>query len=198
MDCPALSKEEVTSLVDDLRIKTPGTKAKLILGHIRLGKAIVRRHASKVGDLPELTGVMQLAIVQAVNDFGCDHDNITGYIITIINQHISDYLYALPLVPVKGSTQRMRKAAGKERITVPDVFDVYDANVQQIDFNLQQFEIDELAEKLCICDQEREVVRLRLTGYSDEEIGQQMGLTRWTVWSIRQELQERYRHYEQH
>lgn len=195
MDRPALTADETAALVADLRINKPGARDDLILGHVRLGRSIVSRIASKVGQRSELTSVMMLALVEAVDEFTSKSydDNITGYIVAQVHHAISDHLNALPIVGPSVSAQRVRKTRGQERIAVPQVVDIYDARIQQIDFGIQQLEVNEVAESLCINDQEREVLRLRLADYSDSEIGEQMGLTRWIVWSIRQGLQERYR-----
>jgi DNA-binding CsgD family transcriptional regulator len=48
--------------------------------------------------------------------------------------------------------------------------------------------------QLCQTDREREVVRLRLLGYTDKEVGLQLGLSQPAIVAVRQALQSRYIH----
>lgn len=63
---------------------------------------------------------------------------------------------------------------------------------------IAQFEQDgatDLLETILTCcesDEEREIVRLRIYGYTDEEIGEQLGISRQTVGRRRERIEERF------
>ena len=53
-------------------------------------------------------------------------------------------------------------------------------------------DIREMILALCESEQEKEIVRLRIEGYTDKEIGEQLGISRQTVGRRRDEIEERF------
>lgn len=201
---PALKDENRKAfLVLQLRLEpTTAIKDELILGHIALGCQIVGTYLEALRGrqhLDLLTSEMAFAVTTAVNDFPtrCEHDNITGYIVECIHSKISKSLEDLPAVRVPGATQRKRKERGKDYLPAIGLVDANNSIIQKgiykEDTNLQQPEVDELMLKISINEQEREVLRLRLEGLSDMDVGTQLGLHRTTVHAIRKGIQSRYK-----
>lgn len=181
--------------VDDYKInRSVENRNRLVMAYLPLGRAIVGRYMSLFND-PELFSVMNEAIVVAVHEFQFEHDNLGGYVAKTIHGHISNYLERRPLVHVPGRTQRSRRQLDREEVPTVTIVDVDLIDVPSTHHDFDGLEIDEIINRVCDNDQEVEVIRLRQVGYSDLEIGQQLSLSRWSVWAIRQGIQERYLHH---
>lgn len=189
-----LTLERKTEVIPLFRAnQTDALRDELVLGHIKLGLTIVGHYLEALKSralLEELVSAMTEAILDAVNRFpaNCTHDNLTGYITDVIHSKLSYTIERSSVIRVPGATQR---TYGHKPPKVEDIAGLRQG-VAVRDDNLVTLEIKEQMDALCETDQERTILQLRYEGYTDQEIGAQLGLVRSTIWVIRQSIQKRF------
>lgn len=205
---PALRDEaRKVELLTRLRANDADKEARdeLILGHIGRAAQIVGTYIAGMRSRrleEELMSSAVEAIIDGISEIiVADHDNVTGLVTKVIHCRLSQVLTDQPLIAVRGSAQRMRKLRGKDRIEGPKIHDVSRSVIHARVTSQAEDVVDEaifnetmqlVREKVCINDQEQEVLDLRLDGLSDREIGEKLGLDRRVIWAIRRGMQDRY------
>jgi DNA-binding NarL/FixJ family response regulator len=72
------------------------------------------------------------------------------------------------------------------------VVDIDYQNPARLNPGLAEVDEADTLETVCRTELEREVVRLRMEGHSDKEVGLKLGLSKQAVFALRQTLQSRY------
>ena len=155
----------------------------MILHHVRLVISIVNNYIATyncdhLGD--DLDSAALIGLVIAVNNVAAgrmaEHENIGGYIVTNINNALSNCLRG-------DSTVYFPRDAERKRIfTLAD-------SIANCDETIGLFE--ELA-AVTTNTLEKDILELRRKGYIDSEIGTRLGLSRLAVLRIRSKLKTRF------
>jgi DNA-directed RNA polymerase specialized sigma24 family protein len=169
-----LTDPEIDVLVVALR-KTPDDskiKDQLILAFVNMASAMAFRYSKLTGmNSDDLQGEAILGVIAAVNRFhAVEHDNIGGY----INKYIKRYCTRFIKKNALGQPLAEDQLYSKESI-IGDII------------------VNEIIEKISNSLIERRVINMRCEGYSDTEIGKELGVKRQYVWTIRRNLFNRYR-----
>lgn len=197
-----LTEAEIPGLVIRLRNQDPEAIEKATLGLTRLGLQIVGRYLAVMRSdslADDLVGAALEGIVDAVHRVSTseamtDHDNLRGFVVSTIHRYISEQIEKHSMVHVPGRTMRRKRKAGAD-VLEPSRIDFDDPRVirYRADYSRErEFEITDLLERAIESDEEREILRLRQEGFGDQEIAEQMGLSKTTVFVIRRGLETRF------
>ncbi len=190
-----IAPEQLESLVLRLRMGDQSVINEIVEGHLRLIINIASQYAAYTGDdgldyISEgfLAAVMILR--KKLND-----NQVTGLIACAVHRRISHYI------------DRARHKKKHEGIsTTPKFFQDRGSNQDEtlsVGLYSSQFEkavegdygihdIREVMDKVCETDQEKQIMKLREYGYTDQEIGNQVGLCNTKVYRIRQSIRRRF------
>lgn len=137
-----------------------------------------------------------LALTQAVRAMVTidppDDPNPVGFIYKKLQHAILDLAFADGMIHVSRFTQWEHRANGQP-LKLPKVF-FLDANSKSL-ANLDEYhrvKCLEHIDELCITEKESQIVDLRLTGHTDQEIADILNVDRTTVLRTRQRLHEQY------
>lgn len=159
---------------------------RIICSHIRLGMAIVGTyyHPNKSSDL--FVSEMLWALVKGVDlikygaiDGHGEEPNVTGYLVMSIRRHIEKFMYGKEHRYEKGKIATIGPINGHEGVAKGG----------------DTTEIMELLDFLIITDDEREIVKWRIVGLSDQEIGDKIDLSQTHVYRIRNKLFQRVKEF---
>lgn len=137
----------------------------------------------------DLIGEGNLSLVEAVNKIragGVDPQKVTGYLSLSIHRAIGHF--------IDGELYSSDRQARKQRRRGDDPTLLH--KVPNSDFVLSQLEEDtrredDLLETIlgyCETDEERAIVGLRIKGYKDDEIANQLEISKTTIFMLRREL----------
>ncbi len=153
---------------------------RIIEGHLRLAISIVGRYmlffdCNHLFD--DLSGAAFEGVVVAANRLHTlKHNNVTGYIVRYIHNFVSVALKKSPVVPTP-------------RGHVP-------VKIKQIDHHdcgySDDFVQSDILDNLTRTKEERNIVDLRIKGYTDQEIANTLKIPTTRVFRIRKTLKERY------
>lgn len=160
----------------------------LIKGHINLAANIVGRYIATYNeDGDALFSAALVGVCDAVDKIRkgvMTHNNVTGYITDTIHGFISDELDKLRFIRIP------RRTRHDHDYKIPDF--VRHNLVECCVFDSNELEVEEIKEKLIESDRDREILDYRLSGYSDPEIADLIGVSTKTVFVYRREMQKRY------
>jgi hypothetical protein len=186
-----LEKVELTALVQRLRTGDLSVSHPIILSHMRLAMAMVRRYVAKGyhAKADDLEGEAMLALVHAVHlaPTMLDNDEITPYIIVWINRRIGKFIREDSMVRIPAGT---RKAAGTKPPKVSATCEKVVCKVREVAFSWAVAR--ETLAKICLTQLETDTVKLKALGHTDAEVGDILGLPPLRVSRIRYKLQERW------
>lgn len=147
----------------------------------------------------DLVGAALEGLVDAVHRVSTgeamkDHDNLRGFVTSTIHRYVSEHLERHRAVHVPGRTVRHRRQHGQDS-TGPGQIALDDPRVLR--FRAEhprelEVEIKDLLEAVIQSEDERTILRLRQEGLGDADIAEQMGLSKTTVFVIRQGLEKRF------
>lgn len=150
----------------------------LILQNEKLAYSLVNKYFSKVKSFIEyddLKSTALLGLVKAANTYNIDKQKFSTYAYTVINNEI------LMLIRTEKKSNRFVSLDNEidNNITYLDIFDTgEDIEVDYIrlqDINKLNKYIEQLPEKL------KKVIRLRLDGLTQEQIGKELNISQATV-----------------
>ncbi len=166
----ALIDSEIKLLVDDYK-KTGSRELrdKLILAFVPAASKIAGSYrATTKLDYDDLQAEAILGVVTAISRMASlSHNNIGGYINKYIHQFCMKYIKSFD-APLEQIVEREDKINSDESV-------------------------DDLIEVLPETGLEKRVLKLKLSGYSDHEVGKMLGFSRQYIWMVRQSLINRYR-----
>lgn len=171
-----LKPEEAANEYRKLRNGDIESYEKLLFGHLRLGLSIVAHYATKYPNkVDDLVSEMLVALTNGCNrmangslDNHLSSPNVGGY----LNQTV---------------TGRIKKFLQKERL-VPLTDPRRTSDAVEEDFS---DELMEIVNKAIQDEDERRVITLRLKGFSDPQIAEQMEYSRGRIQQIRQNVVRR-------
>ncbi|REJ65603.1 MAG: hypothetical protein DWQ31_16825 [Planctomycetota bacterium] len=138
-----------------------------------------------------------LGLVQAVSAM-MEHklpqrSNATGYISVSVQREIGKVVDNELTIRVPDRTKRLKRAQN-EKIDAPKNVGVPSETLaddgQQ--HGPAMFELRDLIETCCLCEEDRVIVAMREQGHSDEEIGQAINVPKTTAYMMRRELYQRF------
>lgn len=190
-----IEDERKLELLKLIREGSVEAKNELILGHVRLAVSIVDRYIGNFGCKfldEELDDAAIVGIVVAVNRIEqghLKHDNVTGYIVMFIHNHVSSYLRKSFIVPMpRGHPYKRNISIHSSRNDRDKNYDPWarDTNPGAL------LEVKDLIDCSIRNEQERRVVDLKIAGYTDKEVAKIMDMAQVTVFRIRQTLKTRF------
>lgn len=184
-----IPEKELIVLVHQLRNGIDVTE-QIAHGHMRLAMQIVGRYIFKLGTdklADELVGVAMLAVVRAVKDAArkLRDNNITPYIVARIHNDIGTYLVEDKLIRIPMKSFYRHKLKGKEREEFYEV-----EHKEPSPLSLMILEEDVAA--ICTNSVDREILRMRIKGATDAEIGRVIGLSQPAILKRRVALQQKW------
>ncbi len=189
-------------LLVKIRSKDRAACDRAILGLSLLGLQIVGRYLAVMGSdhlSDDLAGAAFAGIVDAIDRVAKGeakmlHDNLRGFVVSNIHGFIADEINRQAVVRVPRSTQSAKRRAG-EKIVKPTQVDFDDPAIEQRGSTpscASEVEIKDLLEHVIESDQEQKILSLRQEGKTDEEIADDLGLSKTTVFVIRRGLENRF------
>lgn len=179
-----ISEEDMPRILELVRKCDKDAMDQMAVGHIRLAISIVNRYIS-VYNLKyyahELDSAAFEGIVVAVSKIASGkltHDNATGYIVKYTHQYVSNCARNSSVVRFPRTAKRRsieplpNEILGKSETDMIDAWD--------------------LVENISTNDTEKRILKLKIEGCTDFEIGAQLGLSRLKVLRIRGNLLKRY------
>ncbi len=161
---------------------------KMIFSHILLALSITNRYKGTRGLNSyghDLSSAAIVGVVTAVNQIAkgkmINHDNVTGYIVIYVRQFIADAINHYPTI----YTPRR-----KNNEIVKPLSDSLSRRDSQS--SIQELETWDLIDSLTDNETEKKILKLREEGYTDDEVGNLVGLSRSQVFRIRHDLFQRY------
>lgn len=137
-------------------------------------------------------GVACLAIVKAIDKLPPSIDNVAAFIVMAVSRAIRKYKANLPIIRIPLTSEARMKQGEMEQVVLPSVVDIDYHNPLRLHDGFEQVDCDEIVDKICYNETERAVVELRAQGYTDTEVGLELGLGKSAVCKLRQRLQSRY------
>lgn len=196
-----LTEDEIPALVEKIKTQDQDACDYATLGLIVLGLQIVGRYLAVMGSdrlADDLAGAALEGIVDAIHRVSIGkveiHSTFRGFVVSNIHRFISDELDRQELVRVPGRTIRRKLAEGDEFLRLQQVSlgdpSIVRRHVTQS--GIRDFEIKELLDRVLENDQQREILRLRQEGMTDQEVADALGLSKTTVFVIRRDLETRF------
>jgi len=188
----SLSEEDTVELIERHRKGRKLAGQQLVKGHLALALTIVGQYVALfksrrfVDDFVSAAMVGLADGVEKLREPPDGNDNPQAIIAAFIHRAITDYIESLPTVKVPSRSERRGKAIPTR---------VYDdaENERLIDSGVLEeiSPVEEMIDSVVQSELEANIVRLRVEGYTDDEIGAELGYSRQTVQVIRQDLHER-------
>lgn len=185
-----IPESELKVLVQRLRQGDNTVKSSIIEGHLGLAAQIVGRNvtvAENRRDTDDWVSEAFLAVCAAV-DRAAENlvdDNITPYIIASIHSMLARFIAENRLIYVPYSTFRLYQ--GTLQPVMTESFVDYEIKTKNI------LEIQEIFDLACHTSTERKILDMRKRGYTDQEIGQAIGVHRMLIMRMRQTIEQRVR-----
>jgi hypothetical protein len=120
-------------------------------------------------------------------------DNPKSVVSSAIHRSITNAIDNMQTVRVPGGTERWKKHQGKPASFKPTRIHSDETNEEIIESGLSPdiTGVEDAVDSVIETPLEADIVRLRVAGYDDNEIGEQLGFSRQTVQVIRQDLHNR-------
>lgn len=150
---------------------------KIIVGHIRLIISIAAKYAKMAPTKDEeLSDEACVALVKAVRALeGVENENVTGFIVSYVWRRLSDFL-------------RKERRFEEENVK----YTIYSKNRH---VGMSMTDVWDLVDKITRNDTEKTIVKMRMEGYIDREIGEQLNCSKVWVGDKRQAIGKRYKQY---
>ncbi len=179
---------------------------KIILGHMRLALTISGRYVSYYNCIAmseDLDSSALLGLTVGANKLkNLKHDNVTGFLVLYIHNHLSECMKKSPMI----CTPRGRP--GVTTVSL-DAFCLHqDNHFRLLPNSKRRWPVDlnstlskglnsrvrknELLEDLTKDDIERKLANLRIEGYTPPEIAEMLGVSLSTIYVVRQRIRDRY------
>lgn len=180
----AMSEKKKLEILKLTREGDTDAKEILILSHLRLAISIVNRYTRSFDCnylADELDNAAIVGLVTAVDNVArgrVKHDNVTGYIVTVVHRYISDCLRKSSLIPVpRGHVYRKGTSIREDSANCnPGVL----------------LEIRDLINHTVTNEREQRIVDLKIAGHTDKEVAEIMEIPPSTIFRIRQTLKHRF------
>lgn len=182
-----IGDDKKLEVLQRVRAGDPTAINQMIMSHIRLVLLLVNRHLHNCPHYGyDLDSVAMLGVVNCVHKIAngamANHDNITGYITKHIHGLIQREIGKSHIVPTPRSVPNI--------VTTNHGTLGYRTNA---DGDMAIIDLRDALEHLVENRRERRILELREKGYTDQEVGEILGISQWTVRLIRLELYRRYR-----
>jgi len=178
-----LLEEEQLKCLEAIRNGDESAREKLIMSYINLAHYLAYRfaHRYRLGYYyDELESVAIASLVESVSKIeNITHDNIGGYILTRMKGAILDAMASQPII----KTPRGKRPAKFQPLPKGVSGKQKGGSNEALEAVLQ----------ICRSNTEKEIVKSRLAGKTDEQIAAQLSLSRLQVHRTRKSLQKRYR-----
>lgn len=186
---------EAVALAEQVRLGSHRARNQMIEGHVRL---VFHKVESWLAVFPtlkylsdDLTSEGLLALVRAVDNIASstrpEKDNPTGYISVAIHNALSDYAMNEATIRVPRSVEANKRASVTPRISTG----VETQMLTSLDHE-RLVEVKDTLAVICRTEYDAPIMELRTQGYTDAEIGNQLGVPGPTVYMLRRELYERF------
>jgi len=196
------SIEEAAALLPRVRAGDIKAKQEMVTGYMRLALTICGLYYARLKSkrwVDDLVDAAMLGVVEGVDRLHqvgkSELTNPKALVSQNIHRAISEMLDDDKFIRIPGPTQRTRDAAGSER--VQEFSKVYDSDTNDcilysaLSPDADLSDLESIIESVIETDLEAQVVSLRREGYKDQEIGDQLGISRQSVQVIRQDLHNR-------
>jgi len=187
-----ISPTELENLVIRLRQGDLSVANTIIQGHLRIASQIVGRYLTRSGLLRKSNDLVSesfLAVAEAVSmaKENMYDNNITPYIIATVHSYLDRFLCNDHCVRVPDST--FRKYKGKRR--PPSRSEDSTEQIAEAGF-LNSVILRDMIDKACTGTVDREIVRLRLKGLSDREVGAILCYSPQRIAQLRTAIEKRF------
>lgn len=191
-----LDKDDYPELIALIRKGDAATIERVGTSFIPLLGSLVRQHCRRIGTMRHADDMLAAGLLgiwdglDHIRAGNLTHDNLGGYLVKYIHQHIRKELSNIPQVRVPGSTFRTWQTAGQntpDRIQIgklPNDLKIKESPEAVID-------LEDFLNVHCYNQQQREIVRMCCDGYTDVEIAGILDIPRPTVQYLRSELAAR-------
>jgi DNA-binding CsgD family transcriptional regulator len=187
------TEEEALALLPRVRAYDQKAIEEMTLGYLRLALVIVGQYLALFKSRRYVDDFVSAAVeglVEGVLSLRLPHygkDNPKSVVSAAIHRSISSCIAANNMIRVPERTVRRRRANGVSSIPTR----VHDDDLLHSRAASDTNSIEGALEQVIETDLEAEIVRLRLEGYTDVEIGEQLGYRQQTIQVIRQDLHNR-------
>jgi DNA-directed RNA polymerase specialized sigma subunit len=194
--------QEAEALLPRVRAGDIKAKQEMVTGYMRLALTIAGLYYAKLKSkrwVDELVDAAMMGVVEGVDRLhkvgDSSHSNPKSLVTEYIHLAISNMLDDDKFIRIPGRTQRDRDGRSEERIQEFSKVSDSDTNdcilYSRISPDADLVELENLIDQIIETDMEATVVALRRDGHNDQEIGDQLGISRQAVQVIRQDLHDR-------
>lgn len=185
---------EAAALLPQVRACDPKAVEEMTTGFMRLGLTIAGQYVALfrskrwVDDFVSAAMEGVVDAVQQLRDPHCGNDSPKSVVATCVHRCISESISDNQTIRVPGRTQR-HHGRGIQPTRIHDD----ETNDSIIDSGLAPDinGVEDAIEQVVETELEADIVRLRVEGYNDTEIGEKLGYSQQTVQVIRQDLYDR-------
>jgi DNA-directed RNA polymerase specialized sigma24 family protein len=189
---------EAVALAEQVRLGSRKARVQMIEGHVRL---VFHKVDSWLAVFPTLKYLREdmvseglLALVRAVDNIAIsstpsEKDNPTGYISVAIHNALSDYAMDEATIRVPRSVEVNKRASVTPRVHTG--LGIESTSIMSLDHE-RLVEVKDMLTVICRTEYDAPIMELRTQGYTDAEIGNQLGIPGPTVYMLRKELYERF------
>jgi hypothetical protein len=195
------AEENVPALLVRLRAGETQARNDAILGYVNLSMSIVGRYIAVMRSdrlANDMVSAAMEGIVTAVDKVvngEMTHENLTGYVTACVHRFISAELERRQVVRVPHQTISKRRQAGLEPPPKPVRVDMSDPAVlrkvarsgEELDF-----EIREILDRVLQNDLEKSIIELRQQGMTDQQVADELDLSKTAVFVIRKGIETRF------
>lgn len=196
------TEEEALKLLPLVRAGDAAAKKKMAEGYMRLALTIAGTYYAILKSnrwVEDLVSAAMLGVAEGVDrlhEVGeTDANNPKALICQHVHRAISSMLDESKLIKVSRESQAMRQKQGRDR--VEEYTRIYSDDDNELaldsipDRGSDTHTVEEVVDNAIDNQLEADIVRLRLEGFTDNEIADQLGISRQTVQVIRQDLDVR-------
>lgn len=184
---------EALALLPQVRACDPAAVETMTLGYMRLALIIAGQYVALFKSrrwVEDFVSAAMEGLVEGVNALQTPHggvDNPKSVVASAVHTAISEMIENSPTIRVPSRSSRRTGQGAPTRIRNDET------NEQIIQSGLSPdiTGVEDVVDSIVETPLEAEIVRLRVEGYSDDEIGEQLGYSRQTVQVIRQDLHDR-------
>lgn len=171
------------SMLEKARTGDVDARNDFVMHHVRLGLHRVMKYS--IEHVDDLVSVMFCSILKATDKLiVMNHPNPTGYVMKYVKNDILKFLTRQRIFGPSPETVQRRNIHVKRLNRNPNLILQQSQNVS--------FEFFECLNLSMQTDLEREVISLRIKGYSDIEISDKLDISRQNVYRIRSTVENRF------
>lgn len=188
---------EALALLPQIRACNPEAVEQMTTGYMRLALIIAGQYVALFKSrrfVDDFVSAAMEGVVEGVLSLRDPHaglDNPKSIVSSSVHRSISSTIANNNTIKVPERTARRHRGSGVSSVPTRIFDDEVNDNILEAGFAPDVTSVEDAVDQIVETDLEAEIVRLRVEGNTDEEIGEQLGYSRQTIQVIRQDLYSR-------